>query len=73
MGVPLTTQNHLKTAPDWYVYFKFQGKDEYAALHQMVFMSVYRLYRQIGVLDDDNIFKIKDGFNKLYCKKIPLL
>ena len=72
IGIPLTTKDHTGVAPDWYVHFRFGGKDEYAALHQVESVSVYRLYRLVGSLDDNDIRTIQNGFIKLYDKKIPL-
>lgn len=73
LGIPLTTQNHLERAPDWYVYFKFQNRNEYAALNQIETISSYRLCRLMGTLDDTDKRRILDGFVRLYYKKIPLL
>ena len=71
MGIPSTTKNHIAVAPDWYVNFKFKGNDEYAALHQLERVSVFRLCRKMGELDDVDIAKIKAGFAKLYIKNAP--
>ncbi len=71
VGIPLTTQDHTETSPDWYVHFRFRGIDEYAALHQVESVSVYRLYRFVGTLDDEDIDVVKNGFRKLYIKNTP--
>ena len=71
VGIPLTTQNHTEEAPDWYVYFRFKNRDEFAALNQIETISVYRLYRKIGELDDEDIRRIREGFIKLYIKNAP--
>ena len=63
LGVPLTSQN--KTG-SWYVPFYFNGRFENAILAQIKVMSVYRLYDRIGELDDKNIVRIKEGFQKLF-------
>lgn len=71
MGIPLTTKNHTAMAPDWYVNFRFRGNDQFAALHQIERISVFRLCRKIGELDDVDIARIKTGFARLYVKKYP--
>jgi len=69
MAIPLTTKDHTIEAPDWYVHFRFKGRDEYAAIHQVETISAYRLYRRMGSLDDSDIQRIIDGFEKLYFQK----
>ena len=69
IGIPLTTQDHTAKAPDWYVHFRFKNKDEYAALHQIESVSVYRLYRKIGALDDMDKEKIETGFANFYKRR----
>lgn len=71
MGIPLTTKNHIATAPDWYVHFRFRGNDQFAALQQLERISAFRLCRKIGELDDTDVLRIKDGFAKLYVKNTP--
>lgn len=72
MGIPPTSQDHTKEAPDWYVGFRFKDKDQFAALNQLGRISAFRLCRKMGELDDEDIRKIINGFNKLYLKKYPL-
>ena len=67
-GIPTTTQNHMKRSPDWYVHFRLRGVDEYAAINQMGTISVFRLYRKIGQLDDEDARRITEGFINLYIK-----
>ena len=71
LGIPSTTQNHIASSPDWYVYFRFQNVDEYAAINQVETMSVFRLCRKMGQLDDEDIRKIQNGFWNLYGIKMP--
>ena len=68
MGIPLTTKDHTAEAPDWYVKFNFKNKEQFAALHQLERVSVFRLCRRMGELDDEDIARIKRGFVKLYAK-----
>lgn len=62
-GIPLTTQPHEGT---WYAHFRFQGKDEYAALMQMRPFSVLRLYRKMGDIDDVDKKTIYEAAKALY-------
>ena len=71
MGIPLTTKDHTQEAPDWYVKFNFQNKDQFAALHQLERISVFRLCRKMGELDGEDVTKIKNAFAKLYLKNTP--
>lgn len=68
MGIPLTTKSHVDKAPDWYTEFTFKGKIQFAALNQLERINVYRLYRKIGEMNDNDILKIIKGFNILYIK-----
>ena len=70
-AIPLTTKDHTKEFPDWYVRFTFKGKDEFAAVHQITSSSAYRLYRRLGEIDDSDKSRIIRAHNKLY-KKCPL-
>lgn len=63
MGVPLTSKKHVGS---WYVHFKHAGKDEYAVLAQARVMSIKRLYRRIGRIDDADFARIRKGFVNLY-------
>ena len=38
-------------------------------LAQIKIMSVYRLYRRMGEIDDEDMRKIRNGFEKLYLNK----
>lgn len=63
MGIPLSTQKHTGS---WYVNFRFQGKDICAALAQARTFSSARLYTRLGQIAEDDMRKIKKGFQKLY-------
>ncbi|MBQ8992356.1 type II toxin-antitoxin system PemK/MazF family toxin [Candidatus Saccharibacteria bacterium] len=62
VGIPLTSQ---KKEGDWYLHFKNQGKDEYAALTQIRFFSVHRVYRRLGQIDDEDYSRIAQGLSKV--------
>ena len=63
MAIPLTSQEHEGS---WYVPFRHNGKLEIAVVGDARIMSVKRLYRMIGKIDDADYERIKDGFIKLY-------
>lgn len=63
MAVPLTSQPH---AGSWYIPFMFAGKLQTAVIGNAKTMSVKRLYRLIGRIDDSDYKKVKNGFLKLY-------
>jgi len=63
MGVPLSTQEH---GGSWYVNFRFQGKEVYAALSQAKVFSTARLYNRLGQVAEDDMEKVKVGFRSLY-------
>lgn len=63
MGIPLSTQEH---GGSWYVNFRFQGKEVYAALSQVKASSTARLYTRLGQVAEDDMKKVKDGFRNLY-------
>ena len=71
-AIPLTTKDHTEKFPDWYIYFTFKGRDEFAAIYQATSTSAYRLYRKLGEVDDSDASRIIEGYNKLF-KKIPPL
>ena len=58
LAIPLTTKDHTDRFPDWYIDFLFRGKRQFAALHQIERLSVFRLYRKIGELDDEDAARI---------------
>ncbi len=66
MGIPLSTQEHGGT---WYVNFRFQGKEVYAALSQAKVFSTARLYTRLGQVAEDDMRKVKAGFRDLYLGK----
>lgn len=64
MGIPpLSTQRHGGT---WYVEFRFQEKEVFAALSQARVFSTARLYNRLGQIDEDDMMKVKNGFRRLY-------
>lgn len=63
MGIPLSTQEHTGS---WYVNFRFQGKEVYAALSQAKTFSSSRLYTRLGQVAEDDMEKVKNGFRNLY-------
>lgn len=66
MGIPLSTQKHRGS---WYVDFRFQNREVYAALSQAKVFSTARLYNRLGQIAEDDMEKIKNGFSKLYIGK----
>ena len=63
MGIPLSTQEH---GGSWYVNFRFQSKEVYAALSQAKVFSTARLYTRLGQVAEDDMEKVKAGFRNLY-------
>ena len=63
LGVPLSTKKHTGS---WYVPFNFLDKQSIAVLSQIRIISVKRLYRRMGQLDESDFRKIKESFKKLY-------
>lgn len=63
MGVPLTSQRHEGT---WYVPFEFKNKRQVAVLAQARVMSVFRLYKKMGIVPNSDLELVRDGFRKLY-------
>lgn len=63
LGIPLTSKPHTGS---WYVHFKFQNKDQWAALSQARQISTKRLYNKIGKADDNDFRTVKKGFLKLF-------
>lgn len=61
--IPTTTK--LKTG-SWFIHFRQQGKDMVACLHQSRTIDYRRLSNKLGELDDSDLQKVKDGFQKLY-------
>ena len=66
MGIPLSTQEHTGS---WYINFRFQGREVYAALSQAKVFSTARLYNRIGQVAENDMEKIQEGFHKLYLGK----
>ena len=65
LGIPLSTQKHEGS---WYVPFKFQGKEQVAALSQIRVFSVSRIYNKMGQIDEADMMGVRVGFHELYCK-----
>ena len=63
MGIPLSTQEH---GGSWYVNFRFQKKEVYAAISQVRVFSAARLYTRLGQIAEDDMEKVKEGFRNLY-------
>lgn len=63
LAVPLTSQPHVGS---WYASFRFQGKEQVAVLAQIRVISVARLYRKIGSIDDNDKTVIREAFRALY-------
>ena len=66
MGIPLSTQTHEGA---WYVQFRFQGKNICAVLSQAKVFSTARLYNRLGQVAEDDLEKIRGGFEQLYLGK----
>lgn len=63
MAIPLTSQPHEGS---WYVSFMQNGRTEIAVVGDAKIMSVKRLYRMIGRIDDADYDRIRAGFVNLY-------
>lgn len=63
IGVPLTSRGH---SGSWYIPFEFQGRAEYACVHQMRSMSTKRLYERMGRLSDEDLRRIRIGALSLF-------
>lgn len=63
LAIPLTSQPHVGS---WYASFRFQGKEQVAVLAQIRVISVARLYRKIGSIDDNDKTVIREAFRALY-------
>ncbi len=63
LAIPLTSQSH---AGSWYASFRFQGREQVAVLAQIRVISVARLYRKIGSIDDSDKIVIREAFRALY-------
>ncbi len=63
-GLPLTSQAYHHGS--WYVHFYFQRKEQVCVLCQGRSMSVNRLQRCIGEIDESDMEKIKREFMKLH-------
>lgn len=57
LGLPLTSQIHH--GGSWYVHFLFQKKERVCVLNQGRSMSVNRLYRRMGEVDEKDFTEIK--------------
>ena len=63
MAIPLTSQPHEGS---WYVPFMQSGKRQVAVIGDARIMSVKRLYRIMGEIDDADYEKVRAGFLRLY-------
>ncbi len=63
LGIPLTSKPHQGS---WYAPFRFQGRNQVAVLAQIRVISVSRLYRKIGDIDDSDKTIIREAFRNLY-------
>lgn len=63
MAIPLTSQLHNGS---WYIHFMQRGKRQIAVIGDAKVMSVKRLYRMIGEIDDVDYERVRVGFVKLY-------
>jgi hypothetical protein len=61
--MPLTSQNKKGS---WYVGITFKGENNTANLAQVRIFSSYRMYELMGLLDKDDVKRIKNGFLRLY-------
>lgn len=68
LGIPLTTKKH---EGPWYAEYTFGGEIKYAVLCQAKTISIYRLYRKMGVMSSKDFKKIKRKFRRLCRKKFP--
>lgn len=66
-GVPLTSQKH---EGDWYIGFRFQGKEAYAAIIQLRNVDVARLYERIGQVPITDLENVKSGIIRLLSKTV---
>ena len=70
LAIPFSTKT--QHTGSWYVLLNFGGKDQVAVLSQIRVIDVTRLGKCIGELSENDLGKIRDKFNKLYCvKNIP--
>ena len=63
MAIPLTSQPHEGS---WYVPFMYAGRKQIAVVGDAKTISVKRLYRMIGKIDDTDYEYIRQGFMRLY-------
>ena len=63
LGLPLTKQEKKGT---WYVEITIHGEKRWVMLNQARVLDKKRLTSRIGVLDDVDLKKVKDGFLEFY-------
>jgi len=63
LGIPLSTKNKKGT---WFVEISFKEEKNIANLSQVRVFSSFRMYERMGLLDDNDSKKIKNGFLRLY-------
>lgn len=69
LAIPLTSKK--KQPGLWYVEFMHKSKRQTAALNQIKVMSVKRLYKYMGMVDDAGYARVREGMRKLYCENNP--
>lgn len=58
VGIPITSREKYGS---WYMEFDFHGRAMHAVLAQIRLMSVKRLYKRMGSLDENDKLKVKLG------------
>lgn len=62
-AVPLSTQ--MKDNP-YYTFITFQGKKQAAMISQLRIIDTGRFYKKIGVLDEQDFYKVTGSIKKLF-------
>ncbi len=62
IGIPLTSKIHNSA---WYGRLFFRDKFVCAALSQVRYFSVSRLYNRMGIINDEDLSNIKEGLLRL--------
>lgn len=63
LGIPLSTQEKKGS---WYVEIKFKNKKQILNLSQIRILSSFRMYDLLGSVEKRDLYKIKNGFLRLY-------
>ncbi len=64
LGLPMTSQ--IQHTGSWYVHFKFQDKERVCVLSQGRSLSVNRLYKRMGRLDEVDLMHIREKYILLH-------